>query len=170
MDRLDGSEPSLCLTPIPFTWAGITARAITTSSQAMSPSSCHSNPRRPVIINNSYVPETANPALREYSPSELEESSGIRVYDGPKARTVPPPVQSGRSIMDEKPTIYLIALKDGTIRQAIGYWQQGDTFHYVTPESSINHLSLAMVDRDRSVELNAERKLEFDLKAPIGER
>jgi len=123
-------------------------------------------PAPTVIINNSYVPDTAKPAIREYSPSELEESSGIRVYEGPKARTVPPPVPSGRSIMDEKPTIYLIALKDGTIRQALGYWQQGDTFHYVTPESSINHLSLAMVDRDRSVELNAERKLEFELKTP----
>jgi hypothetical protein len=110
-----------------------------------------------VIINNSYVPETAKPALREYSAGELEESSGIRVYEGPKPRNTAAVAQSGRSIMDEKPTIYLIALKDGTIRQAIGYWQQGDTFHYVTPESSINHLSVAMVDRDRSIELNAER-------------
>ena len=59
-----------------------------------------------------------------------------------------------------------INIQNGTIRQALGYWQQGDTFHYVTPESSINHLSLAMVDRDRSVELNAERKLEFELKTP----
>jgi hypothetical protein len=117
-----------------------------------------------VIINNSYIPETAKPVLREYSAGELEESSsGIRVYEGARPRTEPAS-GSGRSIMDEKPTIYLIALKDGTIRQAIGYWQQGDTFHYVTPESSINHLSAAMVDRDRSIELNAERKLDFDLK------
>jgi hypothetical protein len=68
--------------------------------------------------------------------------------------------------MDEKPTIYLIALKDGTLRQAIGYWTQGDTLHYVTPDSSVNHLSIGMVDRERSIELNAERKLEFDLKLP----
>jgi hypothetical protein len=121
-------------------------------------------PAPTVVINNSYVPETAKPVLREYSAGELEESAGIRVYEGPKSRTVPAAEPSGRSIMDEKPTIYLIALKDGSIRQAIGYWQQGDTFHYVTPESSINHLSVAMVDRDRSIELNAERKLEFDLK------
>lgn len=121
-------------------------------------------PAPTVIINNSYIPETAKPSLREYSAGELEESAGIRVYEGPKVRTTPAPVQSGRSIMDEKATIYLIALKDGTIRQAIGYWQQGDTFHYVTPESSINHLSVAMVDRDRSIELNAERKLDFELK------
>ena len=121
-------------------------------------------PAPTVIINNSYVPETAKPALREYSAGELEESSGIRVYEGTKPRTAPAAVPSGRSIMDEKPNIYLIALKDGTVRQALGYWQQGDTFHYVTPESSINHLSVAMVDRERSIELNAERKLDFDLK------
>jgi hypothetical protein len=118
-----------------------------------------------VIINNSYVPETAKPTLREYSAGELEESSsGIRVYEGAKPRPQQQASRSERSIMDEKPTIYLIALTDGTIRQAIGYWQTGDTFHYVTPESSINHLSTAMVDRERSIELNAERKLDFDLK------
>ena len=66
--------------------------------------------------------------------------------------------------MDQKPTIYLVALKDGTIRQAIGYWVKGDVFHYVTPNSAMNHVSIDMVDRERSVELNAERKLEFDLK------
>lgn len=120
-----------------------------------------------VIINNSYVPETAKPVLREYSAGELPESASVRVYEGSGApnRSEPAAARgSVRSIMDEKPTIYLVALKDGTVRQAIGYWQQGDTFHYVTPESSINHVSLQMVDRERSIELNAERKLEFDLK------
>jgi hypothetical protein len=68
--------------------------------------------------------------------------------------------------MDEKPTIYLIALKDGTLRQAIGYWTQGDTLHYVTPEASINHLSGDIVDVERSIELNRERNLDFDLRLP----
>jgi hypothetical protein len=116
-----------------------------------------------VIINNGYVPETAKPSIREYGENELPES-GLRVYDGSSKRQTEAASRSDRSIMDEKPTIYLIALKDGTLRQAIGYWTQGDTLHYVTPDSSVNHLSLGMVDRERSVELNAERKLEFDLK------
>jgi hypothetical protein len=127
-------------------------------------------PAPQVIINNSYVPETANPVVREYSQGEPTESSGIRVYEGSQARTTTPPAAapkgSGTSIMDEKATIYQIALTDGTVRQAIGYWQQGETFHYITPESTINHLSLAMVDRDRSIQLNAERKLEFDIRPP----
>jgi hypothetical protein len=121
-------------------------------------------PAPQVIINNSYVPETAKPVVREYSAGELPENSGIRVYEGAKPRHTEPAARSGVSVMDEKPTIFLIALTDGTIRQAIGYWQQGDTFHYVTPDSSINHLSVGMVDRARSIELNAERKLDFDLK------
>lgn len=125
-------------------------------------------PAPTVIINNSYVPETAKPALREYAPGELHESASVRVYEGGNAPGRPEPVaaqRSGRSIMDEKPTIYLIAFTDGNIRQALGYWQRGDTFHYLTPDSTINHVSLDMVDRQRSIELNAERQLEFDLKA-----
>lgn len=117
-------------------------------------------PAPQVIINNGYAPETAKPILREYS-GEAPSESNLRVYEGPKPRAEAP----ARSIMDEQATIYLIALKDGSIRQAIGYWTQGDTFHYVTPNSSVNHLSLAIVDRERSVELNAERNLEFDIKA-----
>jgi hypothetical protein len=118
-----------------------------------------------VIINNGYTPETSHPVVREYGENELPEST-VRVYDGSSQRRTETPVRPELSVMDEKPTIYLIALKDGTLRQAIGYWTQGDTLHYVTPDSSVNHLSIGMVDRERSVELNAERKLEFDLKLP----
>jgi hypothetical protein len=123
-------------------------------------------PQQPVpqvVINNSYVPDTAKPVLREYSPGELPESN-VRVYEGPSKPRTESAANSGGSIMDQKPTIYLVALKDGTIRQAIGYWVKGDVFHYVTPNSAMNHVSIDMVDRERSVELNAERKLEFDLK------
>ena len=87
-----------------------------------------------VIINNGYTPETANPVLREYGEGELPESS-VRVYDGSSKKRAEPATRSDRSVLDEKPTIYLIALKDGTLRQAIGYWTQGDTLHYVTPDS-----------------------------------
>jgi len=34
-----------------------------------------------------------------------------------------------------------------------------------TPKGSINHVTLDMVDRETSVQLNAERNLEFDLNA-----
>ena len=95
-------------------------------------------PQQPVpqvVINNSYVPDTAKPVLREYSPGELPESN-VRVYEGPSKPRTESAANSGGSIMDQKPTIYLVALKDGTIRQAIGYWVKGDVFHYVTPNSA----------------------------------
>ena len=44
-------------------------------------------PQQPVpqvVINNSYVPDTAKPVLREYSPGELPESN-VRVYEGPSS-------------------------------------------------------------------------------------
>jgi hypothetical protein len=126
-------------------------------------------PQQPVpnvIINNNYVPERPNSALREYSAGELPDSN-VRVYEGPKPRTdQAPAARSGRSIMDEKATIYLIALKDGSLRQAIGYWVQGDTLHYVTPDASINRLSGDIVDVQRSTDLNRERNLDFDLRLP----
>lgn len=124
-------------------------------------------PQQPVpqvVINNTYSPpETGKPVLREYSPGQLPDSN-VKVYEGPSKPSPDSAVSSGRSIMDEKPTIYLVVLKDGTIRQAIGYWVEGDIFHYVTPSSSVNHVSADMVDRERSIELNAERKLDFDPK------
>lgn len=134
-------------------------------------------PQQPVpnvIINNTYAPETAKPGLKEYSASELPDG-GVRVFEGggqreTSAREAPPqrdaPVRPERSVMDERPTIHLIALRDGTIRQALGYWVKGDTLHYVTPESTISQISLGMLDRERSVELNAERKVEFELTLP----
>ena len=122
------------------------------------------NPAPQVIINNNYIPERANPSLKEYAPGELPETD-VRVYEGPaKPRAESSVRPSGRSIADEKPNVYLIALKDGTIRQAIGYWLKDGTLHYVTPDSSMNHVSADQVDRHRTVELNAERKLDFELR------
>jgi hypothetical protein len=66
-------------------------------------------------------------------------------------------------VRDDKPNIYLIATRDGTVRQAIGYWVKGDVLHYVTPQAKIQEVRMAEVDRDTSVRLNEERKLDFDL-------
>lgn len=121
-------------------------------------------PQQPVpnvIINNTYAPDTGKPTVQS---SEGVRESNVRVYEGPSSQTAAVVAKPARSVLDEKPTIYLIALTDGTVRQAIGYWLQGDTLHYITPETSVNHLSVGMVDRQRSIDLNAQQKLEFDLK------
>jgi len=143
-------------------------------------------PAPPVIINQTFGPDSGTSGgLKEYSSTDVSEQGGLRVYEPgkrsepiqrktepqapDKAATAqrppdPGPVRSSY-VRDDQPTIYLIALKDTTVRQAIGYWVDGNTLHYVTPQASINHLSLDMVDKDLSSRLNEERKLDFDLRS-----
>lgn len=131
-------------------------------------------PAPSVVINHNYTPETAKPEMRDYSnrtPSEssssnLPESGGLRIYgnsntkpaeeaEAPRKAAAPP---------SDKPTIFLIALRDSTIRQAIGYWIENESLHYVTPQSAINQIPLENVDSALSRQLNAERNLDFDLE------
>jgi hypothetical protein len=130
-------------------------------------------PTPSVVINQNFVPETANPVLRDYSEDASEpKSSGMKVYGGkPRSTTddgveAPAPQAKApvRTPADDRPTIYLIALKDSSVHSAIGYWIENGTLHYVTPQGSVNRVSLGMVDRDLSDQLNRERKVEFTLK------
>ncbi len=112
----------------------------------------------PVIITNqNFHPDAVNPVIHDYT-------------DVPLPEPVPVPVQAPRPAVsnntsDDSPTIYLIAMKDGSIFAAIAYWADGDTLNYVTKDANINHASLALVDRDFSKQLNQERGVEFKLPA-----
>jgi len=57
----------------------------------------------------------------------------------------------------------LIAMKDHTILPSIAYWVMNDTLNYVTVEGSMNRVSLELVDREFSKQLNDERHVEFKL-------
>lgn len=93
-----------------------------------------------VVVNPNFSPDAVNPQIRDYSNVPLPP---------------PPP--------DPQATIYLIAMKDHTIFPAVGYWVEGDTLNYVTSEGVRNKVSLALVDRDFSTQLNHERNVEFKL-------
>jgi hypothetical protein len=131
-------------------------------------------PTPQVIINQGYTPDVARPVLKDYSDAELPETSPtLRVYEAPTlGRTEAPPTQGRRAAepsretapADDRPTIFLIALKDSSVRAAIGFWAQGSTLNYVTPQGDVNHLSLDMLDRPTTDQLNHERGLEFELK------
>lgn len=112
-----------------------------------------------VIINQGYLPETANPVLRDYSqgipPSPTVQTIGPMAPSG-----TPAPITNGD---DEKPTTYLIAFKNHTILPALAYWVEGDTLNYVTLEGQPNQASLALIDKDLSKQLNQERNVEFKL-------
>lgn len=96
------------------------------------------------IINQGYVPDSANPVMRDYSNADL-----------------PPPGPDYRP--NDQPTIYLLAMTDHTIIPAIAYWVDGDTLNYITTEASQNRVSLSLIDREFSRQLNDSRNVEFKL-------
>ena len=121
-----------------------------------------------VVINQNFVPPTANPQVRDYNGAQSQQppqdQSGLKLY-------APPPThpyadaqqQAATSAPEQQPTIYLIALRDHTIVQALGYWMEGNTLHYVSAEQTLNQISLDLVDRDLSQRLNDERHVDFRL-------
>jgi len=113
-----------------------------------------------VVINQNYVPQQANPQVRDYNPGDTsDQQSGMRLYQNSSH-----PYADAAGYGDE-PTIYLIAFRDHSIVQALGYWMEGSTLHYVSVEHSLNQASIDLIDRDLSQRLNDERGLEFRLPA-----
>ena len=122
-----------------------------------------------VVINQNFVPQQVNPQVREYNSNDApDQQSGMRLYqnpshpyaDAPGNTAARPQPNSG-----DQPTIYLIAFKDHSIVQTLGYWMEGATLHYVSVEHSLNQASIDLIDRDLSQRLNDERGLEFRLPA-----
>jgi hypothetical protein len=112
-----------------------------------------------VVINQTFVSETARPVVREYM---TEPGGGIHVYP-PQQQAAAEPAPAPA----ENPT-YLIAFKDHTIYAAVAYWVEDSTLHYVTNQNTHNQVSLDLVDRELSDRLNRERSVDFRL--PPGSR
>ncbi len=104
-----------------------------------------------VIINQNFVPDHANPVMRDYS----GDSANVQVYDAPGRET-------GDST-DDGSNYYLIAFKDHSIYSAFAYWVDGDTLHYVTPQRVHNQVSLALVDRELTERLNRGHSMQVKL-------
>jgi len=113
-----------------------------------------------VIINQNFRPDVINPQVTDYSNTQLPQY-------------IPPPQQQGPA---QQPAvsgadtnfalIFLIAMKDHTIYPAVAYWVDGDTLNYVTTQGARNRISLELVDRDFSKQINKERNVEFGLPDP----
>ena len=117
-----------------------------------------------VIINQGYQPDRAQPAMYEYPPQQ-PQSSEMGMYQAPvpshAAPEKPAPVVANN---DDSPTVYLIALRDGTVYSAYAYWLEADTLHYITTKHSHNRATLSLVDEPLTLQLNRERQVEFKLK------
>jgi len=111
------------------------------------------SPAPQVVINQSFGNTTTPPTgsvMREYQAS------------GPPA-TEPAPAPPAAA--EEKPTIYLLALTDGSVYSALAYWVEDGALHYITTGHAHNRASLELVDRKISEQLNRERGVEFKLAA-----
>jgi hypothetical protein len=119
-----------------------------------------------VVINQNFMPPQANPQVRDYTgdqqPQQQQDQSGLKLYQAPPSHPYAD-AAAQRAQASDQPTIYLIALRDHTIVQALGYWMEGSTLHYVSAEHTLNQLSIDLVDRDLSQRLNDERGLDFRL-------
>jgi len=119
-----------------------------------------------VVINQNFVPPQASPSVRDYDYSDSgdQQQSGLKIYQAPSPHPYGNgPQQAQRDANDDGATIYLIAFKDHSIVQALGYWMEGSTLHYVSAEHTLNQASLDLIDRDLSQRLNSERNIEFKL-------
>ncbi len=106
-------------------------------------------PPQPVVIHQNFGGEAE--AGRQESPG------GVTVYQAPSAFG---------TTQEPRPTVYLIAFKDGSIYSALASWVEGDTLVYVTTQGRLNKASLALVDRELTEKLNRERGVELRLTAP----
>jgi hypothetical protein len=106
-----------------------------------------------VIINQYFRPDTANPVVRDYSNVPLPEPGQFQT----------PPANDDQSVAGDQQVMFLIAMKDHTIYPVIAYWVDGDTLNYITVQGVKNSVSLDLVDRDFSKQINKERKVEFGL-------
>jgi len=99
-----------------------------------------------VIINQYFKPDAANPVLRDYSNTSL-----------------PAPQESNNAAGTDQQVMFLVAMKDHTIFPAVAYWVEGDTLNYITVQGAKNSVSLDLVDREFSKQINKERNVEFGL-------
>jgi hypothetical protein len=115
-----------------------------------------------VIINQNFVPDTAQPSYQDYSNAPLPPPQTLRRPSQPSQGPAPQ-TQAQVQVQDDQPSVYLIALKDHTIYAAIGYWTEDQTLHYITQENVHNRIGMDQVDRAFTKQLNDERHIDMRL-------
>jgi hypothetical protein len=108
----------------------------------------YANPAPVAVVNQDYQTDSVNPSIIDFTNVPQAE---------PAANT------DENGLKDDQPTIFLIALTDHTVVAAIAYWADGDTLNWVSRDAKQNHMSLSLVDREFSKQLNDERHVEFKL-------
>jgi hypothetical protein len=73
------------------------------------------------------------------------------------------PAPAADNTQQQESTYYLLAFKDHSIYSAVGYWVQGDTLHYITTGNVHNQVSVSLVDRETTQQLNKGRGVQVNL-------
>jgi len=102
----------------------------------------------PVVINQYFGPA---PAGQEPPPDTA--ASNFHYYQAPSNDDTAP----------SDPSYYLIAFKDHTVYSAVAYYTEGDTLHYFTSGNTHNQVSLSLVDRSLTEQLNRDRNVDVRL-------
>jgi hypothetical protein len=102
------------------------------------------------VVNPDFRADGGTQTIVDYSNVPLPQAYGSDDTDA-------------NGLKDDQPTVFLIALTDHTVLAAIAYWVDGDTLHWVSRDAKQNHISVSLVDRDFSKQLNDERHVEFKL-------
>jgi hypothetical protein len=104
----------------------------------------------PVVINQYFGTQPPNAE----APPDTAANSNFHFYQSPVNTESAPAEQS----------YYLIAFKDHTIYSAVAYYTEGDTLHYFTSGNVHNQVSVSLVDRPLTEQLNRQHNV--DLRLP----
>lgn len=108
-------------------------------------------PAQPPVVINQYM--GAQPGDQGQG---TDTASNMHYYQAPSgASTDAPPAQES--------SYYLVAFKDHTIYSAVAYYVEGDTLHYFTEGNVHNQVSVSLVDRQLTEQLNRERNVNVQL-------
>jgi hypothetical protein len=153
--RRAGPRTSVVIVPWPIYDSGYTADR-SGNDQPDDPgqtAATESSPAPPVIIDQSLVAPQA-----PVQPGVINPRDGKPACVNAQCNAIRP--QAAEEI---RPTIYLLVFKDHRIMQALGYWMEAETLHYVSIEYGFNQASISLIDRDLSQRLNDERGVAFTL-------
>lgn len=106
-------------------------------------------PAQPPVVINQYF----GPAPADQGPPPDAAASNFHYYQAPSNNDTAPSDTS----------YYLIAFKDHTVYSAVAYYTEGDTLHYFTSGNVHNQVSLSLVDRPLTEQLNAGRNVDVRL-------
>jgi hypothetical protein len=106
-----------------------------------------------------YVPDDSTAEVRPAQPSDATGLSESRGGTKNPATNNAAPVNQAKS---EQP-VTLLQLRDGSMYGLVAYWVEDGQLHYTTTYGGQNSLELDRIDLEKTVQLNAERGIQFVL-------